>query len=117
MPGRRQYVAVLAAAGALWLGWQIISVAVSDYHALARPEIALAWDPEHAEALRQLAEQRLSLLADQSEQQQLTALVRRAIVGEPLKAAPLRIAGLIAEEAEDIHRAETLMRMAAARSK
>jgi hypothetical protein len=100
----------------LWLAWNIIASAVADFYVFSRPDLALALDSEHAEGLRQMAEQQLPLATDPSQQPELADLARRAMISGPLSAAPLRVFALIAEANGDDDRAAALMRMAAARS-
>lgn len=112
----RFFAALIAAVGVFWLAWQIITIAVADFYALSRPELALAWDPDHAEALMEVAEQQLPFVVDKAQQQAIANLAGRAMIGDPLSAVPLRVFALIAEANGDDHRADSLMRMAAARS-
>ena len=105
----------IAVAGC-WLAWNIVVHAVSDYYVFARPDIALAFDSEHAAALRQVAEQKLSDIADEEQRRELAELAERALINEPLNPAPLRVLALVTEEEGDDPRAESLMKLAAGRA-
>jgi hypothetical protein len=100
---------------ACWLAVQIAVGAVSDYFAISKPDLALAWNPDHAEALAEAAERRFESAAA-AEKQGALGLARQAMIESPLIASPLRLLALKAEEEGDEARARRMMQMAAQRS-
>lgn len=107
----------IAVVSALWVAWQIITVAISDYFSLTEPEIALAWNPDHAEALQQIAERQLSLLPDKDVKAPIMEAARHIISEKPLSGFPFRALASVAEANENEERAESLMRIAAFRTR
>jgi hypothetical protein len=114
--GRRLPWLAISLAGALWLTWNIIVVAVSDFYGATRPEFALSLDENHPVALRQLSEQKLTDLGDEKPDPEFVDLVQRAMLADTLSSVPLRVLALAVEES-DSARARRLMQMAEDRSR
>src|SRR5258708_5310369 len=115
-PVRKSLIVIVVAAGALWLAWQIIAVAISDYFAFSDPETALAWNSEQLEALQRIAEDQSTSLPDQASGAALADLARRIMSIEPLSGFPFRVLASLAEANNDDVRAESLMRVAGTRT-
>ena len=105
----------LAGLAALGLSAMVFVGAVSDYYAIARPEVALAWSPGHPEALAEAAERSFEA-GDPEARRAAFDLARRVMISSPLAPTPLRLLALEAEEREEQAKAVKLMRLAAERS-
>ena len=105
----------LGGLAALGLSAMVLVGAVSDYYAIARPEVALAWSPGHPEALAEAAERSFEY-GDPAARRAAFDLARRVMIASPLAPTPLRLLALEAEEREEQAKAVRLMRLAAERS-
>lgn len=108
-----RWSAGLAASGVAAL---ILVGAISDNYAISRPQAALAWNSKHPEALVEAAERHFEAGDPADDRPAAFALARRAMISNPLAAAPLRLLGLEAEERGDEARAHELMQLAVERS-
>ncbi len=84
--------------GLAWLGWRALSLGLADHWAESNPARALAWRPDHPEALLRRAEQ---LAAEPAHAGEAAELARRALRAHPLDGRPHRVLGQLADQAGD----------------
>lgn len=106
------WAALLLAALAL-AGWRVLGLGMADHYAELDPARALAWRPDHPEALLRAAQQ---LASDPAQADEATALARRAIAAHPLDGRGYRVLGVLADQRGDETQAALLLGIAAQRS-
>jgi hypothetical protein len=105
-----------------WLAWRALSLGVADHFSAARPERALAWRPDHPQALLARAETLAGGTAVRPVPDALrdpvaaAALARRALRADPLPGRGWRVLAQLADRAGDRARAASLQAIAARRS-
>jgi Tfp pilus assembly protein PilF len=92
--------------------WRILTLGLADLWAESAPDRALYWRPDHPDALREGAEERL----DAHEYAAANTLAKRSIQAYPLDGRNYRDLGLIADLHSDTLHAATLFQIAAKRS-
>ena len=112
-PGRMVFIAFVLT-GLLWVGWQIVADTAGFNAASSDPETALAWTPNEAGALDELAYREFT--KSDGDLNIARSLAERALRANPLDARALTLLGLIAERLGDEASADKLMRLAGART-
>ena len=100
--------------GFLWIGWRIIAQTAGLNLAQSDPAAALSFVADQHSALNRLAEK--ELVAPDGNLDSAREWAQRVLRSNPLNARALTLLGLIAERKGDQKSAETLMRLAVART-
>ena len=95
-----------------FLGWRILALGLADHWALTAPSRALAWRPQHPDALNQAAEEQFAAKHYVPAQR----LARLGVAAYPLDGTGYRVLAEIADRAGDTQRAWQLFRIASIRS-
>lgn len=106
---RRYALAIVLAAGSLWLSWLVVSVFLADRALPDAPEQALAWRPGTAQALVGLADQAI----DEGDLKAAIARVDQALQRAPLLVDALSLRAELAEWDQDEAGADRLVRLGA----
>lgn len=112
-PSVKSIALALACIVALWVAWKIVADTAAQNLADINPELALDWRATQRQALAQLAQQKVkdSDFADARD------LALQSLLANPLDAQALSLLGIVAEREGDAAKAETLMRLAAVRTR
>ncbi len=109
-------VLVLACAASLYLGGQIVSIAVAKDQAATDPGQALRWRPYDSAALEGAGERLLSAAQTTSDTARVRDLAARALDRSPLEVGAVRLLALAADRTNEGDRALQLMTIAGRRS-
>src|SRR5262249_5035110 len=98
----------------IWVGWRIVAQTAAQSLAKSHPDGALTWVTDQPTALNELVQR--ELVNPDGDLDSAREWAQRALRANPLNAQALTLLGLIAERKNDHKRAETLMRISAART-
>lgn len=115
-PAWRKWAALALTLPALWLAWQMITLAQAQTYAQSDPLQALRWRPAFAPALSRAAEASAAEVFTPEGLARPAEFARRALLKSPLEARSLRILGIVADRTHDEAQANSLMTLAASRS-
>jgi hypothetical protein len=107
---------VIAIAGTLFLGRQVLSIAIAKSDAPTRPDAALAWRPHDSAALVAAAERDLATVKSPGDVAAARARAAQALERSPIEVGAVRLLALAAERQGDPAHALQLMEVAGRRS-
>jgi hypothetical protein len=115
-PWVKATVLVLACAATLYLGRQVVSIAVAKDQVATSPDQALRWRPHDSAALEGSGERLLAVAKSPADVVHVRDLASRALDRSPLEVGAVRLLALTAEREGEASRALALMTIAGRRS-